>query len=127
MAGLRVPVGYDQPQPLRRVLFGESIYIVPRQDGRIVSGATSQAVGFTAGNTAAGVHQLLQQAIALWPTLADFTLERTWWGYRPAAPDEWPILRAGARHQPDPGHGPLPQWHSTGSHYRPVDWPTVPG
>jgi thiazole synthase len=95
MAGLRVPVGYDQPQPLRRVLFGESIYIVPRQDDRLVLGATSQAVGFTAGNTAAGVHQLLQQAIALWPPLADFTLEGTWWGYRPATPDEWPILGPG--------------------------------
>jgi|LakMenEpi03Aug12_release.lakeMendotaPanAssembly.Ray.scaffolds.fasta_scaffold02103_3 thiazole synthase len=95
MVGLRVPIGYDQPQPLRRVLFGEDIYIVPRQDGRIVLGATSQAVGFTAGNTAAGVHQLLQRAIALWPTLADFTLERTWWGYRPATPDEWPILGPG--------------------------------
>lgn len=95
MAGLRVPVGYDQPQPLRRVLFGESIYIVPRQDGRLVLGATSQAVGFTAGNTAAGVHQLLQRAIALWPPLADFTLERTWWGYRPTTPDESPILGPG--------------------------------
>ena len=95
MAGLRVPVGYDQPQPLRRVLFGESIYIVPRQDGRLVLGATSQAVGFTAGNTAAGVHQLLQQAIALWPPLADFTLEGTWWGYRPATPDQSPILGPG--------------------------------
>lgn len=95
MVGLRVPIGYDQPQPLRRVLFGEGIYIVPRQDGRVVLGATSQAVGFTAGNTAAGVHQLLQRAIALWPTLADFTLERTWWGYRPATPDEWPILGLG--------------------------------
>jgi thiazole synthase len=95
MAGLRVPVGYDQPQPLRRVLFGEGTYIVPRQDGRIVLGATSQAVGFTAGNTAAGVHQLLQRAIALWPALADFTLERTWWGYRPATPDQWPILGPG--------------------------------
>ena len=95
MAGLRVPIGYDQPQPLRRVLFGESTYIVPRQDGRIVLGATSQAVGFATGNTAAGVHQLLQRAIALWPPLADFTLERTWWGYRPATPDESPILGPG--------------------------------
>jgi len=92
MASLRVPVGYGTSQPLQRVLFGENIYIVPRQDGRIVLGATSQEVGFTPGNTAAGVNQLLANAIALLPELADFTLEQTWWGYRPATPDEWPLL-----------------------------------
>ncbi|WOD39140.1 glycine oxidase ThiO [Nodosilinea sp. E11] len=95
MASLRVPTGYPMPQPLQRVLFGEDIYIVPRQDGRIVLGATSQDVGFAPHNTAGGVNQLLTNAIALLPQLADFTLEETWWGYRPATPDEWPILGPG--------------------------------
>ncbi|MBE9137607.1 glycine oxidase ThiO [Nodosilinea sp. LEGE 07088] len=95
MASLRVPLGYGTHQPLRRVLFGESIYIVPRQDGRIVLGATSQAVGFTPHNTAGGLSRLLHHAIALLPQLSDFVLDETWWGFRPATPDEWPILGPG--------------------------------
>ncbi len=108
MASLRVPPGYGTPQPLQRVLFGEAIYIVPRRDGRIVLGATSQAVGFTPHNTAGGVSQLLHQAIALLPQLADFSLDETWWGYRPATPDEWPIL----------GPGPAANLTLATGHYR---------
>jgi len=78
--------------PLKQVLFGEESYIVPRQDGRIVIGATSENVGFQSGNTAIGVHQLLSAAIRLYPPIQRFTLEETWYGFRPATPDELPIL-----------------------------------
>ncbi len=108
MASLRVPLGHGTPQPLQRVLFGEDIYIVPRRDGRIVLGATSQDVGFAPHNTAGGVHRLVGNAIALLPLLADFTLEETWWGYRPATPDEWPIL----------GPGPAANLTLATGHYR---------
>jgi glycine oxidase ThiO len=80
--------------PLQCVLFGSEIYIVPRQDGRIVVGATSENVGFATGNTAAGVQHLLNAAIRLFPTLATCELIETWWGYRPTTPDELPILGA---------------------------------
>ncbi|MGB3201450.1 MAG: glycine oxidase ThiO, partial [Nodosilinea sp.] len=95
MASLRVPPSHGTPLPLQRVLFGEDIYIVPRRDGRIVLGATSQDVGFAPHNTAGGVNQLLSNAIALLPQLADFSLDETWWGYRPVTPDECPILGPG--------------------------------
>ncbi|MBW4439699.1 MAG: glycine oxidase ThiO [Plectolyngbya sp. WJT66-NPBG17] len=78
--------------PLKQVLYGEESYIVPRQDGRIIVGATSENVGFQAGNTAIGVHQLLSAAIRLYPPIQHFTLEETWYGFRPATPDEFPIL-----------------------------------
>ncbi|MBD2427863.1 glycine oxidase ThiO [Phormidium sp. FACHB-1136] len=108
MASLRVPPALGTVQPLQRVLFGENIYIVPRQDGRIVLGATGKDVGFAPGNTAAGVHQLLANAIALLPWLADCTLEQTWWGYRPATPDEMPLL----------GPGPAANLTLATGHYR---------
>ena len=95
MLSVRVPVGYEQRQPLRRVLFGEKVYIVPRQEGRIVIGATVEDVGFTPHNTPAGIAQLLNAAIALYPPLQTFPLEEQWWGFRPATPDEQPILGAG--------------------------------
>ncbi len=79
-------------QPLRHVLFGPDAYIVPRQNGRIVVGATSEDVGFAAYNTPAGIQSLLAAAMRIYPPLADLPLEDCWWGFRPATPDEWPIL-----------------------------------
>ena len=94
MLSVRVPAGYGQQQPLRRVLFGEKVYIVPRKEGRIVIGATVEDVGFMPHNTPAGMAQLLNAAIALYPPLQTFPLEEQWWGFRPATPDELPILGA---------------------------------
>lgn len=95
LIAVRVPPGYGQVQPLRRVLYGEKVYIVPRRDGRIVIGATIEDVGFSAHNTPAGVAALLNAAIELYPALKDFPIEECWWGFRPATPDEMPILGAG--------------------------------
>jgi thiazole synthase len=95
MMSVQVPLGHPDPQPLKRVLFGEEIYIVPRRDGRIVLGATSEPVGFTPGNTPAGLGQLIQAACRLYPPLADFPICESWWGFRPSTPDELPILGPG--------------------------------
>jgi glycine oxidase ThiO len=92
MLSLRVPSAQLTNLPLQQVLFGEEIYIVPRRDGRIIVGATSEDVGFAPHNTATGVNRLLANAIRLFPTLADFQLDECWWGFRPATPDELPIL-----------------------------------
>lgn len=77
---------------LSQVLFGEETYIVPRRDGRVIIGATSENVGFLQGNTPQGILQLLQAAIKLYPALQDTTLLEHWWGFRPATSDEMPIL-----------------------------------
>jgi glycine oxidase len=92
MLSLRVPSTQLVNLPLQQVLFGEEIYIVPRRDGRIIVGATSEDVGFAPHNTATGVNRLLANAIRLFPPLADFQFDECWWGFRPATPDELPIL-----------------------------------
>lgn len=79
---------------LSQVLYGEETYIVPRRDGRVIIGATSENVGFLQGNTPEGVLQLLQAAIRLYPALRDTILLEQWWGFRPATSDELPILGA---------------------------------
>jgi thiazole synthase len=91
MLSLQVPHP-QQGLPLQRVLFGNEVYIVPRRDGRIIIGATSEAIGFTPYNTAKGIQTLLNRAIRLYPTLEEFSLLECWWGFRPATPDELPIL-----------------------------------
>jgi glycine oxidase ThiO len=92
MMSVVVPSAQSTDLPLQQVLFGEEIYIVPRQDGRITIGATSEDVGFAPQNTVAGVNQLLTNAVKLFPPLQDFPVQQFWWGFRPATPDELPIL-----------------------------------
>jgi glycine oxidase ThiO len=82
----------DQDLHPNTILFAPDIYIVPRLDGRIILGATSENVGFKPDNTATGIQALLQAAIQLVPSLAHYPLREMWWGYRPTTPDELPIL-----------------------------------
>lgn len=89
---LAVTMPMDDGLPVKTVLFGEEIYLVPRQDGRLVIGATSEDVGFLSGNTPLGIMQLLQNATRLVPAIADWPVEEFWYGYRPVTPDDLPIL-----------------------------------
>lgn len=90
MLSVRIPE-FTSELPLKRVLFGQDIYIVPRGD-RLIIGATSEAVGFTPNNTPEGIQRLLQAAIRLYPQLKHYPIQEFWWGFRPATPDELPIL-----------------------------------
>ncbi len=75
-----------------RVLWSEKIYLVPRNDGRIVAGATVEHVGFDKRVTAGGIERILSAAIELAPGLASARIEETWAGLRPDSPDHLPIL-----------------------------------
>lgn len=92
MLSVRVPEGNYGVLNLQRVLFAPDIYIVPRRDGRILIGATSEEVGFTPYNTPAGIQVLLERATRLYPQLQQYPVQEFWWGFRPATPDELPIL-----------------------------------
>ena len=83
---------FDGDRKLQRVIYAPSCYIVPREDGTIVIGATVEDNGFTQGNTAAGLAQLLNNAISVYPAIADMQITETWWGFRPHVPNEVPIL-----------------------------------
>jgi thiazole synthase len=100
LLALQVPESNLEPEqlPLKTILFGQDIYIVPRQNGRIVLGATSEDVGFTPHNTAGGLQALLNAAITLFPLLKDLSIVETWWGFRPATATELPILGKSAYH-----------------------------
>ena len=80
---------------VERVLWSDEIYLVPRNDGRILAGATVEYVGFDKNVTAGGVQKLVTAAIALVPGLAGAQIEETWAGLRPDTPDHLPILGPG--------------------------------
>jgi glycine oxidase len=77
---------------IERVLWSEKIYLVPRNDGRILAGATVEYTGFERGLTAGGLEKILAGAIELSPGLASARVEETWAGLRPDSPDHLPIL-----------------------------------
>jgi glycine oxidase len=77
---------------IERVLWSEKIYLVPRNDGRILAGATVEYVGFEKQVTAGGLEKILSAAIELAPELAHAKIEETWAGLRPDSPDHLPIL-----------------------------------
>jgi glycine oxidase len=77
---------------MERVLWSEKIYLVPRNDGRILAGATIEYAGFDKRTTAGGIEKILSAAIDLAPDLANARIEETWAGLRPDTPDHLPIL-----------------------------------
>jgi glycine oxidase len=77
---------------MQRVIWGEHIYLVPRNDGRLLVGATVEYRGFDRSVTAGAMKKLLDAAIELVPGLAEATIEETWAGLRPDSPDHLPIL-----------------------------------
>jgi glycine oxidase len=77
---------------VERVLWSEHVYLVPRNDGRIVAGATVEYVGFDREVTAGGLQKILEGAIEIAPALADAKIEETWAGLRPDSPDHLPII-----------------------------------
>lgn len=82
----------NSPPLLSRVLFGQDSYICPKEDGRIIVGATVEAGSWDAKVTPAGLLHILDHALELVPALADLELEETWVGLRPTTPDRAPIL-----------------------------------
>ena len=92
MLSLKMPQKLHQPFPLQKVLYGEGIYLVPRQDGRLVIGATVEEVDWTPFNTPNGIQSLLSKAAQMYPALGDWQIEELWWGFRPGTPDELPII-----------------------------------
>src|SRR6267154_2522040 len=77
---------------IERVLWSDKIYLVPRNDGRILAGATVEYVGFDKNVTAGGVEKILSGLLELAPDLAQARVDETWAGLRPDSPDHLPIL-----------------------------------
>jgi glycine oxidase len=71
---------------------GRTVYLVPRADGEVVVGATSEERGFDRTVTAGAVHELLAAALDVVPALAEYELAEACAGSRPGTPDNAPLL-----------------------------------
>ena len=81
----------DQPL-IQRIIEHGRMYLVPRDDGRILIGATEESVGFDDRTTAQAEADLLAEARFLCPILRGAEVERTWAGLRPGSIDSRPYL-----------------------------------
>ncbi|SDW29214.1 glycine oxidase [Arthrobacter sp. cf158] len=94
---LRVP---EHLRPLitstvRGMVRGVPVYIVPREDGTVVIGATQREDGLSASSnavSAGGVYQLLRDAQVLVPAVAELELLEATARARPGTPDNAPLL-----------------------------------
>jgi glycine oxidase len=77
---------------VRGIVRGSSIYLVPRDDGRVVVGATVEERGWDTTATAGGAYELLRDALALVPGLDDAELVAVRAGLRPGSPDDLPMV-----------------------------------
>ncbi|MET8398454.1 glycine oxidase ThiO [Streptomyces sp900116325] len=93
---------------VRAVVRGSHVYLVPRANGELVVGATSEEMGWDTTVTAGGVYELLRDAHELVPGITELPLTETRAGLRPASPDNAPLL----------GPTALPGLHLATGHHR---------
>jgi glycine oxidase len=80
------------PQIARHVIYSPRGYVVPRRDGRLLAGSTTEHAGFDKRVTAAGVQAIVTSALEISPRIAALPLTSSWAGLRPRAADGLPVL-----------------------------------
>ncbi|MEU0811102.1 glycine oxidase ThiO [Streptomyces sp. NPDC005970] len=107
---LRVPPAYAPflSRTVRAEVRGGHVYLVPRENGELVVGATSEELGWDTTVTAGGVYELLRDAHELVPGITELPLVETCAGLRPGSPDNAPLL----------GPSALPGLSVATGHYR---------
>ena len=93
---------------VRGLVQGSPVYLVPRQNGELVLGATQEEMGADTTVTAGGVWRLLRDARAIVPGITELELAEAAAGLRPGTPDNAPVL----------GPSPLPGLVLATGHFR---------
>jgi glycine oxidase len=81
---------------VRRTVRFAGGYLVPREDGRYVLGATVEEKGFECKPTAGGVYELLRDCSEVVPGVSELQIEELCVGLRPGTPDNAPVIGPGA-------------------------------
>lgn len=94
---LRVPAPLAAAGPflsrtVRAVVRGGQIYLVPRVNGELIVGATTEELGWDTTVTAGGLYELLRDAHEVLPGVTELELVETLAGLRPGSPDNAPLL-----------------------------------
>lgn len=93
--GQMMALQMDPKAPLLRHVIRrrlEGVYLVPKSDGTLVVGGTSEEMGFDDRITAYGLRHLLEHAFEIVPGIDELPVKETWVGFRPAGRDSGPLL-----------------------------------
>ncbi len=91
--GQMLALAMDPSAPLlRHVVWTQRAYLVPRLDGRLIVGATTEERGFDARLTAGGMLALLDGAWRTVPGVEELEIVESWAGFRPGSRDDAPVL-----------------------------------
>lgn len=84
---------FEPPQRLaRHVIYSARGYLIPRSDGRVLAGSTTEEAGFEKRITDEGVKAIKSLAVEITPALKSLAVIDSWAGFRPRAKDGLPIL-----------------------------------
>ena len=84
---------FDAKRPPRaHVLITRHAYLVPRRDGTVLVGSTTENAGFRQEVTPKALLRLTAAALAIDPSLSAARVATAWSGLRPAATDGLPVL-----------------------------------
>ncbi len=86
------PDGEAFSHTVRGLVHGHHSYLVPRADGSVVVGATSEERGYDTTVQAGAVHSLLDDARLLVPAVDEWEFVECIAGLRPASPDNAPFV-----------------------------------
>jgi glycine oxidase len=89
---LRLPGRNRLAHVVRATIKGNTVYVVPRADGRFVVGASSEEAGFDLSPRAGAVYELLRDAQSIVPELGEAVLEEVCTGLRPGSADNAPLI-----------------------------------
>lgn len=83
----------DSQAPLfRHVVYSPRGYVVPRRDGRMLAGSTTEHAGFDCRVTVEGINSVRARAEEIAPALAALDSSDAWAGLRPRAWDGLPVI-----------------------------------
>jgi glycine oxidase len=82
------------PRLLRHVIRAPEVYLVPRNDGRVLIGSTLEDAGYDKRTDSGTIQRMHKAAIRLVPALERARVLEDWAGLRPGTPDGLPILGA---------------------------------
>lgn len=74
------------------VIYSHRGYVVPRTDGQILAGSTSESVGFEKATTEIAAIELREMASEIAPGIANLKIADHWSGLRPFAADGLPVM-----------------------------------
>lgn len=99
--GLNLPVypirgqicAYEQPvRSVHHMVFSSQGYVVAKDNGTLVSGASEDIAGFDTTVTEKGINRLIQWNKRLFPYLEQIEPFHRWAGLRPATQDGFPLI-----------------------------------